>query len=153
MTDRAEMIRHAVALSQQAAPLIDASEALFAAGTDSRIPYLDTAEFDAMISSGAWFSVAFTARWCDACAELLDHLEAAMDPPGKLADYPPYRFNVADDETMLERFGEPDAPESKTGRYSMALPLTVVFAEGEEVSRIYGPDLYDWHPPARSGVS
>ena len=145
--NRPDAIRTAVALAQQAQPLQAASEELFAQGlySDWVIFLHDADNLDRAVSANESIIVSFGARWCDQCAQLLDGLER-LAKAGRIVR----RFDLDNDPTVLDRYGDPDAPESESGRFEHAIPMTIAFDNGAETARFYGSEVPEgW--PARTG--
>ena len=150
------MIRSAVALAQQAAPLTEAAELLFEQGTASdKAPILSGAAAldNAINTPDGPVVVSFGARWCWQCAELLPLLEALHDRPETRGRV--WRYDLDSDPSVLEDYGpgpEDGAPPSESGRYEHQIPMTVAFADdgmgvtGIEIARHYGSDLPDGWP-------
>ena len=138
--NRPDMIRQAVRLHNRATEDLIAAEHLFHAALNSEnVPFIEGGQAglnEAMASDDGVVIVSFGARWCDQCAELLEHLEQAA-----AEGWTVYRFNLDSDPSVLERPGlmEDDAPPSKSGRFEHRIPMTVLFHHGDAVNWHYGP--------------
>lgn len=104
----------------------------------SDVPLVAGEDLAQAVRSAERVLLVFTDRGCEACAVLLDELEAFAAARGDVACYRHDLGSTNPPGWALHTWPDPAAPPSKTGQYHSQIPALVYFEAGEPVRRAYG---------------